>query len=403
MINETFNFWTSTFLLPKGCIKKIKSLCSRFLWSGNIVNSKPAKVAWSTVCLPKKEGGLALRRYGTWNTTLCLRLIWLLFSNSGSLWVAWHKYHHIRDGSFWSIQKNNRNSWNWNSLLDLRPLAERFIKCLVGTGKEARFWFDSWTPFGPLIKHIGEEGLRSCCIPIGSKVVDVCDHTWWNLPSRRSDSSFSLHIYLTSIPLSSLSSLDDTYNWFVDGITLHNFSSSHTWNYLRPRSSEKPWHSSIWFKYATPKQAFLMWIAHLNRLPTRVRLAFLGMQIPTSCCLCSVYDESRDHLLLRCTCSQEIWNKIPLRLRLPACIFYPWIALLTWNNLQTYTSPSLHRRLASHSATYHIWKQRNNVLHNHQLISPSTVFKEIDKEICNTITTWRHRRHYRDLMILWIR
>lgn len=32
------NFWTSAFMLPKCCIKKIESICSRFLWSGGIEN-----------------------------------------------------------------------------------------------------------------------------------------------------------------------------------------------------------------------------------------------------------------------------------------------------------------------------------------------------------------------------
>jgi len=46
------NFWMSTFLLPKGCIKKIESLCARFLWAGNIDGSRGAKVSWFALCLP---------------------------------------------------------------------------------------------------------------------------------------------------------------------------------------------------------------------------------------------------------------------------------------------------------------------------------------------------------------
>lgn len=37
-IYGTINFWTSAFVLPKGCIKQIQSLCSRFLWTGNIID-----------------------------------------------------------------------------------------------------------------------------------------------------------------------------------------------------------------------------------------------------------------------------------------------------------------------------------------------------------------------------
>lgn len=56
VIYGTVNFWMSVFILPKGCIKRIESLCSRFLWSGNTDTSGKAKIAWTTVCLPKAEG-----------------------------------------------------------------------------------------------------------------------------------------------------------------------------------------------------------------------------------------------------------------------------------------------------------------------------------------------------------
>lgn len=43
--------WISAFVLRKGCIRKLESLCARFLWSEIIDNSKMAK----------EEGGMGLR------------------------------------------------------------------------------------------------------------------------------------------------------------------------------------------------------------------------------------------------------------------------------------------------------------------------------------------------------
>ena len=63
VIFETVTFWISAFILPKGCIRSIESLCSRFLWSGKVESRSIAKVAWKTVCLPKEEGGLGLRSF----------------------------------------------------------------------------------------------------------------------------------------------------------------------------------------------------------------------------------------------------------------------------------------------------------------------------------------------------
>lgn len=157
--------------------------------------------------------------------------------------MAWHKHHHVREGSFWSVEKNNKHSWNWNSLLEYVLWQRDSSNVLLGMEKKLVFGL----VIRLLIKLIGDDGARSCCIPLRSKVADACNETGWSLPSPRSDSSLLLlllHIYLTS-----LSSMDDTYNWFVDGIT---------WASLRPRSSEMSWYSAT----------FLMWIAQLNRLPT---------------------------------------------------------------------------------------------------------------------------------------
>lgn len=142
IIYGTINFWITTFILPQGCIKKIESLCSRFLWSGSIENGRGAKVAWKMVRLPKSEGGLGLRRFSSWYRILCLRFIWLLFSGNMSLWAQWHKHYHLRNANFWAVELNSSDSWIWKSLLELRPTAERFIRSIVGNGMRTSFWFD---------------------------------------------------------------------------------------------------------------------------------------------------------------------------------------------------------------------------------------------------------------------
>ncbi|CAL9232424.1 unnamed protein product [Arabidopsis halleri] len=146
-----------------------------------------------------------------------------------------------------------------------------------------------------------------------------------------------------------------------------------------------------------------MWVAQLNRLPTRARLASWGLEFTTDCCLCSEFVESRDHPLLRCGFSIEIWNWIQIRLRLSPCIFYSWHALKAWTKLKSDSSPPILRKLAAQAAVSHIWKQRNNFLHNSVSRPASAICKDIDRELRNTITARRSRKRFRDLMILWIR
>ncbi|KAG7594616.1 Zinc finger CCHC-type superfamily [Arabidopsis thaliana x Arabidopsis arenosa] len=397
------NFWISTFKLPNGCIRKIESLCSRFLWSGNIDSHTNAKVSWASVCLPKSEGGLGLRRVSVWNTTLCLRLIWLLFSNSGSLWVAWQIHHHRLDvASFWNIQVKSNDSWLWKSLLKLRALAQPFIKCNIGAGSKVWFWHDSWTPLGPLINLLGEDGPRDTRIPLNARVSDACSSHGWRLASPRSDHALALHAYLTSIPLPSPSSGDDSFDWVIADKPYGSFSSSKTWEALRPREAEKDWSKLVWFKGSTPKHAFNMWIANLDRLPTMNRLASWGLQVSTTCCLCSSNAESRDHIFLHCPFSLAIWDCVMIRLRHPRVRFNDWSSLLGWVKARNRLSPSTLRLLLSQAIVYSVWRQRNNLIHNQVVVPPLTIFKEIDRQIINSITARRKMKKFRNLMALWL-
>ncbi|KAF2538882.1 hypothetical protein F2Q68_00022476 [Brassica cretica] len=52
---------------------------------------------------------------------------------------------------------------------------------------------------------------------------------------------------------------------------------------------------------------------------------------------------------------------------------------------------------------YHLWKQRNNVLHNHLVLPPTAIFKLIDREMRNTITARRGRKQFLTLMAKWLR
>ncbi|KAG7548232.1 Reverse transcriptase domain [Arabidopsis suecica] len=403
VITGLVNFWMSTFLLPLGCVKRIESLCSRFLWSGNIDAGKGAKIAWSGVGLPKCEGGLGLRRFSMWNKTLLLRFIWLLFAEKESLWSSWHKLHHLRNQSFWAVEERSRDPWTWKMLLHLRPLGERFLKTKVSNGRNTFFWQDNWTPFGPLIKFLGPDGPSLMRIPCDAKVSDACNLVGWTLPSPRSNNALLLHTHLTTVALPSHVNEQDICSWVVENSDCNGFSSSKTWDALRPRDTEKSWASSVWFKGAVPRHAFNMWVSTLNRLPTRQRLAAWGVSPSDLCCLCSTSTESRDHLLLSCDFASSIWNCVFSRLTPSHRMLFTWAELLSWSSLSSVQAPSLLRKVAAQASVYHIWRQRNNVLHNNLRIPPATIFKNIDREIRNIISGRRHRKLWKPLMLLWIR
>lgn len=224
----------------------------------------------------------------------------------------------------------------------------------------------------------------------------------WNLPCPRSQQALDLHIHLTTIKFPLRLQQEDSFGWFVNGTDCNGYSSSKTWEAIRHKDTEKSWVPSIWFKGATPRNAFLMWISHLDRLPTRSRLLSWGLQVSPLCCLCSLFTESRDHLLLSCSFSRTIWQLVQSRLRMNNMLFQDWEGLTSWTTRNSIIAPSILRKLVAQATTYAIWKQRNNFIHNSFSIPPATIFKAIDREIINSINAKRHRRKFRNLMSLWI-
>lgn len=165
-------------------------------------------------------------------------------------------------------------------------MAVGFLKCRLGNGRHASFWFDSWTRLGPLISFVGCDGPRNFRVPLNAKVVDAYNSTGWTLANPRSNQAMELHVHLTTINLPREENGSGSYDWVVNNNSCKGFSSPKTWEVLRPKADLVSWYESIWFKGATPKHAFTMWIANLDRLPTKSRLTSWGMNIQTICGLC---------------------------------------------------------------------------------------------------------------------
>jgi hypothetical protein len=111
-------FWAEVFILPKKVIRMLEQKLNRFLWCGNDSKAK-AKVAWDKLCVPKREGGLGIKRLEVWNQASMLNHIWNLFSKAGSLWVAWVEANWLKGRSLWQISIPQACSWSWKKILKL--------------------------------------------------------------------------------------------------------------------------------------------------------------------------------------------------------------------------------------------------------------------------------------------
>lgn len=403
VIYSLVNFWLSAFALPKGCLKDIQRLCSRFLWAGNLNKKSGAKVSWTKVCLPKSEGGLGLRNLLIWNRALNLRLLWLLLASSGSLWVAWNKEHRLKHSNLWATEVQNNSSWIWKYILSLRPLAKALIGCEIGDGKTASFWYDNWTGHGPLIEFVGSLGPQKLGVPALALVAHAKGPEGWKLPSirTRTPTLQALRETLQNMTPPHDDRGADRYSWGPVTNRSTTFSTKKAWDHIRPSAPKGIWAKVVWFKSAIPKHAFTFWTAHLDKLPVRSRLLNWGMNISSSCCLCTQHLETRDHLFLHCEFSEELWKLVLHRLGQTRFLFMNWQSMITWLSSTSPGNSSKLKLLVIHATVFLIWKERNNRLFNNSTIPPIAVFGQLDRTVRDSLLARRSRKGCARLLSQW--
>ena len=381
VIYSTITFWASIFILPNSCLEEIERMCSAFLWKGTTTSARGAKVSWVSVCTPKECGGLGLKRLVHWNKVLGLKLIWMIFTSAGSLWVSWVRRNLIGTRNFWDMKNMTSGSWIWKSLCKLRSLARPFIVCEIGSGITCNFWTDNWTSLGPLVDVTGDLGPRVSGLPRNSVVADALREGQWWLTNSRSRSPI-IQLLKNCLPSPAIVSLqedaeDDVYLWKIGNNQASNvFSTAKTWDHLHPQGPQIDWFESIWFPGRIPKHSFIGWLNTRHRLLTRDRLSRWGLATPSSCLLCNLVDESRQHLFFECSYAAEVWNYFSQKAHVsPPVMFLDGVRWL--KNPCRDKNIALILRLAYHASVYYIWKERNSRLHNSSSKPASAIILEI--------------------------
>lgn len=308
VIASTINFWSSAFILPEGCTNTIESMCCAFLWSGSQTITHKAKVAWKDLCCPKEEGGLGIRRLTDTNRTFALSLIWKVFSLSGSYWVAWTRKYLLKDSSYWDV-KDNRGSWVWRKLLNLRPIAYECLSFDIRDGKSVSFWFDNWLGNGKILDLTGALGCSYLGVSRTAYVAEATCSNGWNIRrcGRRRYPQLCDKIAAATVPDADAG--PDIVMWRHDqDVFKPTFSAAETWDYLREKRNKVSWHRLLWFPQAIPRQAFMVWLALQNRLSTGFRMR--GWGIEQGCVFCGERDESRDHLYFACPNTFKVWVNV---------------------------------------------------------------------------------------------
>ena len=381
------NFWCSSFVLPKACINKINSLCSMFLWKGNIEGRNTARVSWEIVTRRKEHGGLGITDLVTWNKATCLKLIWMLFFKAGSVWVAWFRDEVLNGdiSNYWTIQPSRKHSWLANKLLKLRSEVYPWIKLRVRDGRTCKFWVENWSPFGNLQVFLNPHGNSRLGIAKTATLASLCRNGVWRLPNARSDNQLQFLTFLTTFQLQDG---DDYYEWELQGRISNRYSTGEVYRLLRGDQPVVPWKDIVWSSGSIPRHSFLTWLFILDRCPTRDRILSWGLQTDPTCLLCSTEPESRNHLLFNCCFSLSILTALSRRCSLQALPDWDQTIL----QLTSLRTGKLHRRLviiAWQATIYAIWTERNYRLHRSVFRSTDSITKNIITQVTNRISSFR--------------
>ena len=110
------NYWASIFVLPTSVIEKLTQICRNFLWGGSADYSTTPKVAWHSVCLDKKYGGLGIKDLAAWNKALIAKQVWAVAQKKDLLWVKWVHGRYLKRTLWWDYTPNRDCSWYWKKI-----------------------------------------------------------------------------------------------------------------------------------------------------------------------------------------------------------------------------------------------------------------------------------------------
>ena len=171
------------------------------MWKVHAESKGGSKVSWKQVCLPKQEGGLGLKRIEEWNKAAVLKHIWHLFTQAGSLWVAWVHDELLKGRSFWTVKVPQSCSWGWRKLLKLRLEARDLLSHEVGDGSTISLWHDRWHPNGVLYQTYGHRIVYDAASNLQAKVSSVIQNKEWCWCPARSEDMVEIQSKLSLIQI----------------------------------------------------------------------------------------------------------------------------------------------------------------------------------------------------------
>jgi hypothetical protein len=143
----------STFLLPVSLCRILDSRFKDFWWGFPPDKTRNLCLkSWDSICLPRNQGGLGLRKMEITNLALITKLGWK-FLHSNSLWVEHLQKKYIHYGSFFTTSSAVTASWIWKGLQKCKEFLIAGSCLHVTMNSSDCIWTTAWVPTLPSYRH----------------------------------------------------------------------------------------------------------------------------------------------------------------------------------------------------------------------------------------------------------
>ena len=112
----------SCFKLPKGLIKELEVLISKFWWRHNRDSRKVHWVKWERLCKAKEVGGMGFKEIEKFNETLLAKQVWRMINNSDSLCYRVFKARFFPNCSILKAKDSIIRFYVWKSIIRARDV-----------------------------------------------------------------------------------------------------------------------------------------------------------------------------------------------------------------------------------------------------------------------------------------
>jgi hypothetical protein len=133
-------------------------------------------------------------------------------------------------------------------------------------------WQDNWHPLGVLYERFGSRVIYDAHSWLDSRLDSFLSNGIWCWKPALSEELVDIQSRLPEVQLGSV----DKSVWTI--ARKGSYISADNWDFFRNKKSEVDWWHVVWFPFAIPKHAFIIWLVVQNRLTTGDRLLAWGFQ-----------------------------------------------------------------------------------------------------------------------------